>query len=55
MAQEKKQATIYDVAYRAHTSLATASRVINGKENVAEATRQKVLKAIEELNYKPNA
>lgn len=55
MAQEKKQATIYDVAYRAHTSLATASRVINGKDNVAEPTRQKVLKAIKELNYKPNA
>ena len=55
MKENKKKATIYDVAYKAHTSLATASRVINGMDNVAEPTRQKVLEAIKELNYKPNA
>ena len=55
MANTQKKATIYDVAFKAHTSLATASRVINGKDNVSEATKQKVLDAIKELNYKPNA
>ncbi len=50
-----KKATIYDVANLAHTSLATASRVINGKDNVSDSTKQRVLDAIKELNYKPNA
>jgi LacI family transcriptional regulator len=33
----------------------TVSRVINGKRNVRESTRQAVLRAIDELNYSPNA
>jgi LacI family transcriptional regulator len=32
----------------------TVSRVINGKRNVRDSTREAVLKAIEELNYSPN-
>ncbi|MDC7227308.1 MAG: LacI family DNA-binding transcriptional regulator [Spirochaetales bacterium] len=44
-----------DVAKLANVSFMTVSRVINGKENVKEETRQKVLKAIEELGYYPNA
>lgn len=32
----------------------TASRVINGKKNVMEDTREKLLKIIEELGYVPN-
>ncbi len=55
MSKTLKKATIYDVARLAHTSLATASRVINGKNNVSEITKQRVLEAIKELNYKPNA
>lgn len=47
--------TIYDVARVAGVSMATVSRVVNGNANVKEKTRQKVLDAIEELDYRPNA
>lgn len=51
----KKKATIYDVAKLASVSLATASRVINGIDKVAPDTKEKVLDAIKQLNYKPNS
>ncbi len=47
-------ATIYDVAERAGVSLATVSRVMNKNTNVGEKTRQKVLAAMAELDYRPN-
>lgn len=46
--------TVKDVAKRAGVSVATVSRVLNNSEKVSEQTRQKVLKAIEELGFKPN-
>ena len=46
--------TIYDVAEEAGVSLATVSRVINGSNVVKEATKLKVQKAIEKLDFKPN-
>lgn len=49
-----KNSTIYDVAKLACVSLATASRVINGIDKVSEDTKQRVLDAIKQLNYKPN-
>ena len=49
-----KKATIYDVAKLACVSLSTASRVINGVDNVALDTKQRVLDAIKQLNYKPS-
>lgn len=47
-------ATIHDVAALAGTSIMTVSRVVNGKKNVSKNMRDIVLKAIEELNYRPN-
>ena len=47
--------TIYDVAERAGVGIATVSRVLNTSPRVREATRQRVLAAIEELNYYPGA
>ncbi|GBF06343.1 LacI family transcriptional regulator [Deinococcus aerius] len=47
-------ATIHDVARRAGVSYQTVSRVINNHVNVAPATRERVLHAIGELNYKPS-
>ena len=47
--------TIKDIARRAGLSIATVSRVINGNYPVSEESRKKVLLAIQELNYKPNA
>ena len=46
--------TIKDVASLAGVSLATASRVLNGKPGVKASNRQKVLDTARELNYLPN-
>ena len=46
--------TIADVARAAQCSPMTVSRVINGEQNVREATREQVLAAIEKLRYVPN-
>lgn len=47
-------ATIKDVASLANVSTATVSRVLTGRNRVEDITRQKVLKAVAELNYQPN-
>ncbi|MCY6484756.1 LacI family DNA-binding transcriptional regulator [Clostridium aestuarii] len=47
--------TIYDIAEKAGISRTTVSRVLNNSGYVKEETRQKVLKAIKELNYTPSA
>lgn len=47
--------TIKDVARHAGVSITTASYVLNGKGQISEATRKRVLAAAEELNYHPNA
>ncbi|MDN5276207.1 MAG: hypothetical protein PWR01_172 [Clostridiales bacterium] len=47
--------TIKDVAKRAGVSIATVSRVINNNYYVSPEIREKVLRAIEELNYYPNS
>ena len=47
---------IQDVALRANVSIATVSRVVNKSDHkVNPATREKVLEAIRELDYRPNA
>lgn len=48
-------ATIKDVAQRAGVGLGTVSRVLNGSGYVSEEARQRVLEAVEALNYVPNA
>lgn len=52
---EKQSITIYDVAKKAGVSMATVSRVVNGNPNVKPGTRKKVMKVIDELDYRPNA
>ncbi len=47
-------ATRKQVAERAGVSEAVVSFVVNGKSNVKEETRRRVLAAIEELGYRPN-
>ena len=46
--------TIYAVAERARVSIATVSRVLQGSSVVTEATREKVLDAVRELDYTPS-
>jgi LacI family transcriptional regulator len=49
-------ANILDVALKANVSIATVSRVVNNSDHkVNPATREKVLAAISELDYRPNA
>jgi LacI family transcriptional regulator len=47
--------TIKDVAKLANVSIATVSRVLNGQSGFSKATEEKVLNAIKELGYQPNA
>lgn len=47
--------TIQDVADAAQVSIATVSKIINQKPSISDATRQKVLRVMEELNYRPSA
>ncbi|MBW1254907.1 LacI family DNA-binding transcriptional regulator [Pantoea allii] len=46
--------TINDVSRLAGVSKATVSRVLSGSRGVKEASRVAVLKAVDELNYRPN-
>lgn len=47
--------SIKDVAKRAGVAISTVSKVLNGYPNVSEETRQRVNKAVEELNFVPNS
>jgi LacI family transcriptional regulator len=46
--------TLTDVARRAGVSVATASKALNARDEVAPATRRRVLQAAEELSFQPN-
>jgi transcriptional regulator with XRE-family HTH domain len=48
------EATLKLVAKLAGVGPATVSRVVNGSENVAAATREKILAIIRDLDYTPN-
>jgi LacI family transcriptional regulator len=47
--------TLKDIAQRVGVSVTTVSRALGGYEDVAEETREKVLRAAEELGYYPSA
>ena len=46
--------TIKEIAEKAQVSRGTVDRVLNGRSDVSDETRSKVLKIIQELDYKPN-
>lgn len=50
----ERPATLHDVAREAGVSINTASRALNNKPYVSEATRKLVLKVARELDYRPN-
>lgn len=47
-------ASIRDVAKKANVAVCTVSRYLNGTANVAPVTKDRIEKAIDELNYIPN-
>jgi LacI family transcriptional regulator len=47
-------ASIKDIARELNISVSTVSRVINGQGRFSEKTRYKVVKMMEQLNYRPN-
>ena len=53
--KDRSRATIDDVAKLAGVSTATVSRVINNNGPVAQKTREMVINAIEELDYRPQS
>jgi LacI family transcriptional regulator len=52
--QDRRQATIYEVAQRVGVSIATVSRALRGTDYVAPETRRRVLAAVEELQFRPS-
>ncbi len=54
MPSERTKATIYDVADQAGVAISTVSRVLNNSPDVSDATRERVLSAISELQYRPD-
>lgn len=50
----KKPATLSDVARLARVSAGTVSRTLTGRSTVSEATRARVITAVEALHYTPN-
>ena len=47
-------ATIYDVAKKAKVGIATVSRALNNSPNIDPKTKDRILKAVKALNYKPH-
>ena len=47
-------ASIRDVAIKAGVGIGTVSRALNGSGYISDETKQKIMQAVEELNYKPN-
>jgi len=46
--------TLSDVARLAGVSLATASKALNGRDQVKDTTRQRVIEAADRLSFSPN-
>jgi len=51
---QPSRTTIADVAHRAGVSMMTVSRVVNNKDGVSPATRQRIRLIINELGYRPS-
>jgi LacI family transcriptional regulator len=50
-----QKATIHDVAARAGVSIATVSLALSGRGRMMAETRERVLRVVKELNFRPNA
>lgn len=50
--QSRKRATVRDIAAHAGVSVATVSRILNGAYRAPQATRDKVMRAVQDLDYR---
>ena len=46
--------TLKEIAEKCSVSITTVSNILNGKSNVSESTKERVLKVIKETGYRPN-
>lgn len=46
--------TLREIAEKCNVSIATVSNILNGKSNVSEDTKERVLKVIHETGFRPN-
>lgn len=46
--------TLKEIAAQSGVSIATVSNILNGKSNVSEATKQRVMQIVKETGYRPN-
>ena len=52
--QELRNITIKDVAQAANVSIATVSRILNGKDGVSSALTERVQATVKKMRYQPN-
>ena len=52
--KQQRQTTIKDIARELKVSVATVSRALRDTHDVSKETREKVLRKVEELHYRPN-
>ena len=50
----KRRVTLGDVARVAGVSMQTVSRAVNGKGEISAETRERIMKTVQELGYRPN-
>ena len=46
--------TLKEIAEKCSVSITTVSNILNGKSNVSEHTKERVLQVIKETGYRPN-
>lgn len=51
----EKMVSIKDVAKKANVSIATVSNALNGRKNISERTRKRIMEIIAEMDYYPNS
>lgn len=52
---KKRATTLKDIAQVTQLSVSTVSRALSNNASIPESTRQRVIEAAEQLNYRPNA
>ncbi|MFG0248745.1 MAG: LacI family DNA-binding transcriptional regulator, partial [Phycisphaeraceae bacterium JB051] len=46
--------SLKQIAAQTNVSIATVSKVLSGREDVSDKTRQRILKVAKDMNYRPN-